>query len=175
MLPQVHQTGPAAVAREKHDDSFATMDMDTTDLVHHSAKQVFWSLSFKMRIRLLEGPSILLIVSHSGTPSDYAQQCTAAKGLVAADRDRQLNEQAGSDNRPYAIEFPISPLVTASQAFKTSYEQYPHVSQLPLEMGTILPGYAICVLDWLARCLRSRACRSLNTEYWWLVAGSQPP
>jgi hypothetical protein len=132
------------------------MDIDTTDLVHHSAKQAFWSLSFEMRIRLLEGPSLLLIVSHSGTASDYAQQCAAAKGLVAVDRSRQLTEQAGSNNRPYAIEFPVLALVTASQAFKTSYEQYPDVSRLPLAMGTILPGYAMCILDWLVRCLRSR-------------------
>jgi hypothetical protein len=140
------------------------MDRNTTVSFDNSAEQTFDDLSYEKRARLLEGPSILLVVSHSGTPLDHAQQCSAAKGLVPADRSRQMTEQAESGNRLYAIEFPLLALVATSQAFQTGYEHCPNISQLPLDMGTILPGYAMCVLDWLARNLRSKETISFVPE-----------
>jgi hypothetical protein len=65
-------------------------------------------------------------------------------------------EQAESGNRPYAIEFPVLALAAASQTFRSGYEQCPNASHIPLSIGNILPGYAMCVLDWLVRCVKSK-------------------
>ncbi|CAG5182498.1 uncharacterized protein ALTATR162_LOCUS10190 [Alternaria atra] len=140
------------------------MEIDTTDSSNHSAKNAFGSLSYESRILLLQGPSILLIVSHFGTPSEYAELCSAAIGVVSVDRSRQIAEQADSNNRPYAIEFPVLALAAASQTFQTGYKQCAHVSCVPLAVGNILPGYAMCVLDWLVRCTRSKTPISFLPE-----------
>lgn len=113
-------------------------------------------LSCRDRNELLDGPSILLIASHSGTSFDYTHQCSSAKGVVTASRNRQLKEEAESDHRPFAIEFPVRALCAASRAFKSTYMANPDVYHIPVDMGGILPGYAMCVLDWLVRALRGK-------------------
>ncbi|KAF1935647.1 hypothetical protein EJ02DRAFT_119439 [Clathrospora elynae] len=112
-------------------------------------------------IDLLDDPSVLLIASNSGTPLAYAQKISAANGLVSADRSRQMIEEAESNHRPYEIEMPARALAVASKTFQQGYEQssihsLAGVSQLPFDMGKVLPSYAMCVLDWLVRALRSK-------------------
>jgi hypothetical protein len=103
---------------------------------------------------LLDGPSVLLIVSHSGTPFDYAHQRSAAKGIVSADRIRQLQEESDSNHRPCIIEIPVRALSAASEAFRHAYDASPDHARIPLDVGNILPGYVMCVLDWIVRSLR---------------------
>lgn len=160
MLPLHHRDDQATVAGAQLEESFGNMDIDTTASFDDSPKQPFGDLSYEIRALLLEGPPILLVASHSGAPSDYAHQCSAAKGLVSLDRSRQMTEQAESGHRPYAIDISVWALAAASQAIRTGYEEYPDVSQLALAMGPILPGYAMCVLDWLVRCFRSKTTTS---------------
>jgi hypothetical protein len=74
--------------------------------------------------------------------------------MVCADRVRQLHEQAESNNRAFAIEFPADSLAAASPIFKQGYEAHSAtLRQLPVDIGTVLPGYTMCVLDWYAHAL----------------------
>ena len=120
------------------------------------AAEPFHGLTQKSREELLNGPAPLFIGAHTGTTFDYVHQCEVAKGMVCADRTRQLHEQSQSHNRPYAIEFPAHALAAASPLFKQGYEGDPGVAQMPLDLGIVLPGYAMCVLDWYGRALRSK-------------------
>jgi hypothetical protein len=123
--------------------------------LQHNTSDGLRILSSQGRKELLGGPSILLIVSHSGTSFNYAHQCSAAEGVVSTDRSRQLAEETESGHRPFSIEFPIRALCAASSAFREGYKTSPDIAQVSLDMGNILPGYAMCVLDWLTRALSS--------------------
>ncbi|KAH6875617.1 hypothetical protein BKA58DRAFT_380148 [Alternaria rosae] len=160
MLPPRHRDDQATVADVKLEESFRSMDIDTTASLDKSQREAFGNLSYQIRAHILEGPPLLLVVSHSGTSSDYAHQCSAAKGVVSVDRSRQMTKQAESDHRLYAIEIQVLALAAVSQAFQTGYREYPDVSHVALAMGPILPGYAMCVLDWLVRCLGSKTTTS---------------
>jgi hypothetical protein len=82
-------------------------EMDTDHEPQQSADGNFSGMLQRLRSRLLNGPAILMTVSHSGTQAfDYAHQCVAAQGMVHYDRSRQLCEQAESNNRSFDIEFP---------------------------------------------------------------------
>jgi hypothetical protein len=114
------------------------------------------SLPQEVRQKLLDGPAQLLILTSICVQFDSAHQCSAAKGMVNPDRMRQLAEQLESNTRPFAIEFPARALAAASPLFKQSYDLQPYILHVPLHMGYILPGYAMCVLDWYGRALRDR-------------------
>ena len=137
-------------------DCLSRMDIESTAAPEQLLTSPPIAMPRESREHLLEGPPVLLIVSHSGTPFDYAHQCSAAKGIVSADRMRQLTEETESEHCPYAIEIPARALAAASQAFRDVYQASPEISQLPLNMGSILPGYAMCVLDWLVLDLRRK-------------------
>lgn len=108
------------------------------------------------RKKLLEGPAPLLVVSHAGAQFNYIHQCSAAKGIVCADRSRRLLEQSESGNHPYAIEFPAHALAAASPIFKHGFEADTNLLHVALDIGHVLPGYVMCVLDWYGRALKSK-------------------
>jgi hypothetical protein len=145
-----------AVADVELLDSLSRMNIESAEAPEQHLNSPSETMPCQDGEHLLGGPSVLLIVSHSGTPFDYAHQCSAAKGIVSADRIRQLTEETESENRPYAIEFPARALATASKTFRNVYEANPEISQLPLDMGNILPGYVMCVFDWLVQDLRRK-------------------
>ncbi|KAF2824863.1 hypothetical protein CC86DRAFT_408003 [Ophiobolus disseminans] len=130
--------------------------MEVDEQILESSSPFFLDNSQRSREKLLSGPSPLIITSYAGTEADYIHQCTAAKGMVSADRTRQLLEQAASGNRQYAIEFPAHALAAASPSFKQAFEADPNGIRIPLSLGRVLPGYAMCVLDWYCRALRSK-------------------
>jgi hypothetical protein len=70
-------------------------------------------------------------------------------------RNRQLAEEAESNHCSFVIDFPIRALHVASSAFREGYKTSPDAAQVFFDMGNILPGYAMCVLDWLVRALSS--------------------
>jgi hypothetical protein len=109
------------------------------------------------RESLLDGSTILLIVSSSGTSLDYYHQYSAVEAMVDADRMRQLREQRESDHCPFAIEFPARALAASSPVFKKYYESQRGNLHVSVQMGNILPGYVMCVLDWYGRVLKSRS------------------
>jgi hypothetical protein len=88
MLLLLHRNVPATVASVQLQDSFSSMKIDTTHSFNHNAKDTFGSLLSETHTRLLEVPSLPLVVSHSGTPFDYAEQCSASKGIVSVDQNR---------------------------------------------------------------------------------------
>jgi hypothetical protein len=137
-------------------DSLSRMDIESAAAPERDDNSPAEIMSLPDRENLLHGPSVLLVVSHSGTPVDYAHQRSAAEGIVSPNRRRQLREQAGSNHRPYTIEIPARALTAASQAFRDSYGGRPDLSQVPFDMGNILPGYVMSVLDWLVKSLRSK-------------------
>jgi hypothetical protein len=140
-------------------------EMDTRQEPRQSAGGSLSGLSQRLRSRLINGPAILLTVSHSGTQSfDYAHQCAAAQGMVHYDRTRQLREQAENNNRSFDIEFPTNALAAASPLFKQGYEANPHTERLPIDLGTVLPGYLMSVLDWYAKALQSKKWYSFVPE-----------
>jgi hypothetical protein len=145
-------------------DSLSRMDIEPAAAPEQHSNDPAGTMSHQDRENLLDDPSVLLVVSHSGTACDYAHQCSAAKGIVSADRTRQLTEQANSYHRPYTIEIPTPVLAMASSAFRDSYGAISDVSNVPFDMGVILPGYVMCVLDWLVRSLRSKTPVSLIPE-----------
>ncbi|KAH7070616.1 hypothetical protein BKA63DRAFT_420766 [Paraphoma chrysanthemicola] len=116
------------------------------------------------RLALLDGPTPVLVVYHTGCPFDYSHQCTVAEGAVSADRSRQLLEQADSSKRPFLIEFPARALAAASPAFKQAYESILNTLRVHLDLGNLLPGYVMCVLDWYGRSLASRQWCSFLPE-----------
>ncbi|KAH7082319.1 hypothetical protein FB567DRAFT_562125 [Paraphoma chrysanthemicola] len=116
------------------------------------------------RVALLDGPSPVLVVYHTGCVFDYSHQCTVAEGAVSADRSRQFLEQADSNKRPFLIEFPARALAAASPSFKQSYESSSNTSRIRFDLGNLLPGYAMCVLDWYGRSLASRQWYSFLPE-----------
>lgn len=132
------------------------VETTTDQSVPQPMRSVFYEALQKAREELLDGPAPLFTVSHTGTTFDYTHQCAVAKGMVSADRTRQLLEQSESNNRSFDIEFPAYALAVASPAFKRGYESIPTAMHVPLDLGNVLPGYAMCVLDWYARALRSR-------------------
>ncbi|KAF1834752.1 hypothetical protein BDW02DRAFT_568718 [Decorospora gaudefroyi] len=142
------------VAEEELQDSFSSMDIYTSATL--AEQSPYHSAFSQHREGLLSGPSTLLIASHSGTLFDYAYQRSAAEGVVSSDRNRQLIEQTESNHRRYTIEFPIRALCAVSNTFREGCETCPDISQVSFDMGNILPGYAMCVLDWLVKALRSK-------------------
>jgi hypothetical protein len=114
-------------------------------------------LSFEAREKLLDGPTTLFIVSSSGISLDYDHQCSVAKAMVSVDWMRQLQEQRGSHTRPFAIEFPARALAASSPIFKQYYELHRGSLHVPVQMGNVLPGYIMCVLDWYGRALKSKS------------------
>jgi hypothetical protein len=155
-MPQLSQRASTLMTDVELLDSLSRMDIESTAAPEQLLNNPSKTMPRQDRERLLEGPSVLLVVSYSGTPFDYAHQCSAATGIVSADRMRQLTEVAESKHRPYAIEIPARALAAASQAFCDVYQASPDISQLPLDLGTLLPGYAMCVLDWLVLDLRRK-------------------
>jgi hypothetical protein len=137
-------------------DILSRMDIESAAAPERDDNSAAETISPQDRLRLLGGPSVLLVVSHSGTSVDYAHQRSAAEGIVSLLRRRQLKEESESNHRPYTIEIPARALGAASQAFRDSYEAHPDLSRVPFDMGNILPGYVMSVLDWFVRSLRSK-------------------
>jgi hypothetical protein len=108
------------------------------------------------RAELLEGPSSLLVISHTGSTFDYDHQKSVVCDVVSADRTRQLLEQSESNHRPFCIEFPTRALVAASPAFAALYDSQGGPTHIPLSLANVLPGFAMSVLDWYAKALRSK-------------------
>ncbi|KAH7392194.1 hypothetical protein DE146DRAFT_617894 [Phaeosphaeria sp. MPI-PUGE-AT-0046c] len=126
---------------------------------------------------LLQGPISLLLISHTGSIFDYEHQILVTHSLVGADCMRQLLEQLQSDHRPFCVEFPTQALVAASPAFAEIYDSEDFSSLVPLSLGNVLPGFAMCVLDWYGKALRSKAWYDFlpsepltdQSEKWYLV------
>ena len=137
-----------------HGVQIGAMNIDQD--IQQSVGSTFFKSPQKARENLLDGFAPLFIASSVGTQFDYSHQCAAAKGIVDADRTRQLLEQSAHNNRPFAIEFPAQALAAASLNFKQGYDADPTVSHVDLNLGTVLPGYAMCVLDWYGKALRSK-------------------
>jgi hypothetical protein len=146
---------PTATMTDKVRDQEASVAQE--DLDQPIVRVSFSDLSQMTRAELLQGPTPLLITTHTGIDFDHEHQIAAAKHMVCADRVRQLHEQAESNNRAFAIEFPADALAAASPIFKQGYEAHgATLRQLPVDIGTVLPGYTMCVLDWYAHALRSK-------------------
>lgn len=74
------------------------------------------------RADLLEGPTSLLVIFHTGSTFDYDHQTSSVCGVVSADRKRQLLEPSESNHRPFCVEFPTRALLAASPAFAELYD-----------------------------------------------------
>ncbi|KAF2023178.1 hypothetical protein EK21DRAFT_119022 [Setomelanomma holmii] len=116
------------------------------------------------RASLLSGPTPLIIAMHTGEDFDYARQCAAANDVVSVDRMRQLIEQAHSGNRPFVIECHADALAIASPSFKQLLESNSNTTRIDLNLGRVLPGYAMCVPDWYGRALRSKLWHDFLTD-----------
>jgi hypothetical protein len=124
-----------------------------------------FDLSHKIRGKLLEGLSSVLLTSHNCTDFDIKHQLSAAKGIVNADRMRQLLEQAEESHRHFSIEFPTWALTAASPLFKQCQEAQPGLSAIPVNLGNILPGYVMCVLDWYGHALQNKRWNNFLPDY----------
>ena len=62
------------------------------------------TFTLNLRRHILEGPTIVLVVAHSGTYFGYFHQCAAAEGIARAARKRQLSEQMYRGNRVFKKE-----------------------------------------------------------------------
>lgn len=103
----------------------------------------------------LAGPAIILIAFHSGSSLDYLHQCTAAEGVVHATRRRQLAKQTEIRNHLFKTEVPQGAPAAVSREFRLSLDQNPAAIHATLDLGSLLSGYMMCVLDRLVRGLRS--------------------
>ncbi|KAF2249432.1 hypothetical protein BU26DRAFT_399909, partial [Trematosphaeria pertusa] len=106
-----------------------------------------------LRQSLLEGPTVLVIAMYNGSSLDYLHQLSAAQGIVSPDRYRQLEEQSERYHGSCALEFPVNALIAASPAFRHYIGANPGITKVEVQMGKILPGFAMEVLDWLANAL----------------------
>jgi hypothetical protein len=107
---------------------------------------------------------VLLIARHTGTYFDYICQCSAAKGIVCADRSCQLLEQFESGNCPFTIESLVKALAAVSKPFYQVVQIGTDVSRARFDTCNVLPGFTMCVLDWYARALRSKDWRNFVPE-----------
>ncbi|KAL5116441.1 hypothetical protein ACEQ8H_005677 [Pleosporales sp. CAS-2024a] len=141
------------------DDMMAQIDAipcESTNITQDITDSSASDSCHKLREKLLDSPPVLLVTSYSCTRFDSTHQLSAAKGMVNSNRMRQFTEQADNCDRDYAIEFPSLALSAGSSRFKQELETQPGSFQIPVKMGNILPGYAMCVLDWYAKALQSK-------------------
>ncbi|KAH3909161.1 hypothetical protein HBI56_227860 [Parastagonospora nodorum] len=133
------------------------IESESTKNTHRSGNltEVF-DVSYMIRGKLLEGLSSVLLTSHTCTDFDIKHQLSTAKGMVNADRMRQLLEQAEDSHRHFSIEFPTWALTAASPLFKQCHEAQPGLSAIPVKLGNLLPGYVMCVLDWYGHALQNK-------------------
>ncbi|KAF2652951.1 hypothetical protein K491DRAFT_25074 [Lophiostoma macrostomum CBS 122681] len=111
------------------------------------------------RASLLEGPTVFLILNYSGTNQDRAHQVDIAQGIATSERCKQLSDHhLHSPHNRYKIEIPQAALVAASSVFRTFIQSKSASTSIELDFGGILPGYALEVVDWYVR--------SLRTERW---------
>ncbi|KAF2798749.1 hypothetical protein K505DRAFT_357230 [Melanomma pulvis-pyrius CBS 109.77] len=97
----------------------------------------------------IEGPTITIVISHNGSHLEYLHQISSANGMVLAVRTRQMREQAESSCQPCMIEYPRAALLKASPIAQEYLEQHPTAEIIGLDLGHILPGYAMEVMDWI--------------------------
>lgn len=145
------------------------------------------SLPRESRERLLDGPTVSLRVTYSATSVYHRQQLLAAEKVVASDRYRQFCDQAKVANSVLAsfnIEFPERALKAASPLFAefqpdrvNAGEHEPSTYFVDIEMGQVLPGYLMEVLDWYCAALRAKSWRDFlpvepsvqeRDKYFWL-------
>ena len=122
-------------------------------------------MSRQAREELLQGPTVKLVVSYSGTSMEHDYQLQASKGKVSRDRIRQLDEQMkqliydnaeGRESKIF-IDFPIRALEAATSiTLSDSLITTSQTPELRVDLGPILPGYLMEVLDWYCRSLRNR-------------------
>jgi hypothetical protein len=135
------------------------IESESTENTHRSGNLTeanVFDVSYKIRGKLLEGLSSVLLTSHTCTDFDIKHQLSAAKGMVNADRNRQLLEQAADSHRHFSIEFPTWALTAASPLLKQCHEAQPSLSAFPINLGNLLPGYVMCVLDWYGHALQNK-------------------
>jgi hypothetical protein len=109
---------PTATMTEKVRNQEASVAQE--DLGRPIVGVSFSDLSQMSRAEFLQGPTPLLITTHTGIEFDHEHQIAAAKHMVCTDRICQLHEQAESNNRPFAIEFPANALAAASPYLQAS-------------------------------------------------------
>jgi hypothetical protein len=123
----------------------------------------FDTLPRATRASLLQGPTVLIVLSYSGTTQERTHQVDTAQGITTSERCKQLSDHhLHSPHNRYTIEMPQAALTAASSAFGTLLQsaqtQAPAETIIEIDFGSILPGYALEVVDWYVR--------SLRAEYW---------
>lgn len=115
-----------------------------------------------VRERLLDGPVVDIVVLYSSDSVQQSHQLSAASKIVVPDRRRHFSEQVErlqqnqGDVSKAVIEFPVRALEAASDLFKQSTDKEPQLSKWVINIGTILPGYLMEVLDWYSNALRAK-------------------
>lgn len=112
----------------------------------------------------IEGSTIIIVISHNGNALEYLHQISSANGMALAGRSRQMREQAESSRQPYMIEFPRAALIEASPIARQYLEQHPTAERIGLDLGHILPGYAMEVMDWYAASTLARTWIEFPTD-----------
>ncbi|KAJ4360951.1 uncharacterized protein N0V89_001520 [Didymosphaeria variabile] len=119
------------------------------------------------REQLLHSTTITLVVKYSGT-KHRLEQLAAAENVVARDRYRQLCDQAkaaGSTPSSVKIEFPAHALEAAIALCAVAETNPDEIYMrerggdthfLQIDLGPILPGYLMEILDWYCRALSAR-------------------
>lgn len=118
------------------------------------------------RLQLLDGTTITLVLHYSGTATQHAQQIAAAQNNISPYIYEKLCEQAGNAGRGFSsirVEVPEKALASASQDFAGLVpdkiymrDAEPDTFYHKVDLGPILPGYAMHVLNWYCRALQSR-------------------
>lgn len=130
-------------------------------------------MSREARAELLQGPAIQLVVSYNDSPMDHYNQLQATKGMVTEDRHRQFREQVELLERNHAqgrktkalIEFPAHAFEAATSIACSDFTTDTSQSlELHLDLGPILPGYVMEILDWYCRSLRAREWKDFSPD-----------
>jgi hypothetical protein len=128
------------------------MDFDTSSIP---------TLSRQVRRGLLTEPLVTTRVTVSGMKAEHRHQLFAAKGMVSADRYGKMEDQMNSQSdRPFKIEFPVKALQAASPAFAAYLEANPGQDRIDVNMGGVLPGFSLQVLDWYVLALNAKSWKN---------------
>lgn len=113
---------------------------------------------------LLDGDAVTLLITFSGLPFDHQHQCRVALGTVPYRRRHQMRDQAVAkidQAKPVVVGQPkfsgVYKIEIAGKAFQEASELSNHHNlpgAIELDMHNILPGYAMCVLDWYVKALQ---------------------
>jgi hypothetical protein len=122
------------------------------------------------RAQLLEGTTITLdVYYYIGPTAHHPQQLLAAQSLVCHDRYRQLCDQAEGASHASSsvrVEFPEHALRAVSWLFADKQyengniykcEVGPNTYCASIDLGRMLPGYLMEILDWYCGALRAKS------------------